>query len=110
MKKDILEKINTLLEDKDNIPIEELESLIEEMLAFFQEVSVILNEGSEEEKKEAVALMFEIQGKFRELGVIVAQKMGLEADQIHAMLNPKNFFPEQWKNIENIKKDIDDKN
>ncbi len=107
MKKDILNKIDALLEDKDNIPVDQLESLIDEMLAFFKDVSVTLNEGTEEEKKEAVSLMFEIQVKFKELGMIVAKKMGLDSEQLNTMLNPQNFFPNQWKNIEDIKKEID---
>lgn len=107
MNRDILNKIDALLEDKDNIPVDQLEVLVDDMLAFFNDVSVILNEGTEEEKKEAVALMFEIQVKFRELGLIVAKKMGLESEQLNTMLNPKNFFPNQWKNIEDIRKEID---
>jgi adenylosuccinate lyase len=109
MKKDILHKINALLKDKENIPIEKLEELVQEMLEFFQDISEVLNEGTGEEKKEAVGLMFEIQEKFRELGEAVAKKMGLNSDQIQKMLNPKDFFPEQWKNIENIKKEMEDK-
>ncbi len=109
MKKDILHKINKLLKDKNNIPLEALEELIQEMMVFFQEMSLVLQEGTEEEKQEVVALMAEVQEKFRELGTAVAKKMGLKPDQIHEMLNPKGLIPDPLKDIEDLKKEMEDK-
>ncbi|MFS8563754.1 MAG: hypothetical protein LVR00_05335 [Rhabdochlamydiaceae bacterium] len=53
--------------------------------------------------------MAEIQEKFRELGGAVAEKMGLKPDQIQQMLNPKGLTPDQLKNIEDLKKEMEDK-
>lgn len=102
MNKDILQKINALLKQKDDIPLEKLEALVQEMLEFFQNVSAVLKDGTEEEKKEAAELMLEVQGKFQELGLAVAKKMGLSPDQVQKMINPKDFLPE-------IKKEMEDK-
>ncbi|MFS8563755.1 MAG: hypothetical protein LVR00_05340 [Rhabdochlamydiaceae bacterium] len=51
MKKDILHKINELLKNKNDIPLDALEGVIQEMMEFFQDMSVVLQNGKEEEKK-----------------------------------------------------------
>jgi hypothetical protein len=107
MEKNILEKFSQLFAKLDEPDVQMLGNLVQETLAFFEEVKTVLQTGTDEEKKEAVHLMHELEKKLEEQAEKAHKASGYTKEQIEEVLeDPKTFSEEEKESYEKIKKDL----
>jgi hypothetical protein len=84
-----------------------LGDVFSQSLEFFQHLKAQIENGTPEEKKEAMAMMSEMYKQLMQETQQITQRSGLSEDQLVAFAdNPSNFTPEQWAQIQESKQKI----
>ena len=92
--------MNLFAQAADGQPVN-LDDIFKEAFAFFDSLSVRLKTGTEEDKKEALAMMSRMYAQMMMHTKKIAEKTGMTEDQLSAYSeNPSNFTPEQWASIQ----------
>lgn len=83
----------------------DLTTLLKETTAFFEEAQKELKSASPEEQKVIFAMMDEMYKKLQEESDRISEKTGMTEEQLMAFSeNPRNYTPDQWREIQNTKK------
>ena len=92
--------MNLFAQAADGQPVN-LDDIFKQAFAFFDSLNARLKEGTEEDKKEALAMMSRMYAQMMMHTKKIAEKTGMTEDQLSAYSeNPSNFTPEQWASIQ----------
>ncbi|NNM44190.1 MAG: hypothetical protein HKM07_07595 [Chlamydiae bacterium] len=105
MLKDHFEKLLQIFvkgrEEKDL----DLSALLKETSAFFEEAQKELKTASPDDQKIIFAMIDEMYEKLQSESKRISEKTGMTEEQLMAFSeNPKNYSPDQWRDIQNTKK------
>lgn len=107
MIKDEFNRLIKLFQDAAEGKVVNLEEVFARSLAFFEHLKEQIAQGSEEEKKEAIAMMAEMYAKVMEDTKKISERSGMSEEQLLAFAeNPANFSPEQWQKIQESRDQI----
>jgi hypothetical protein len=78
-----------------------LEEVFSQSLAFFEHLREQIAKGSDEERREAIAMMAEMYTRMMEDTKKICERSGMSEEQLLSFAeNPSNFSPEQWQKIQ----------
>ena len=84
-----------------------LGDVFSQSIEFFQHLKAQIENGTPDEKKEAMAMMSEMYNQMAMETQKISQRSGLSEDQLVSFAeNPSNFTPEQWQQIQESKQKI----
>jgi len=82
----------------------DIQQVFSESLEFFEKLKYRIQNGTPEEKKEAITLMSEMHAKMMSEVRRVCDKTGMTEEQLLSYAdNPANFSQDQWRNIQEAK-------
>jgi hypothetical protein len=84
-----------------------LAEVFSQSLEFFKHLQAQMEQGSPEEKKEAMAMMSEMYNQMMVETKKITERSGLSEEQLLAYAeNPANFTSDQWQQIQESKQQI----
>lgn len=82
-----------------------LDLLLKETAAFFEEAKNELKTASKEDQEIIFSMLNQMYEKLQEESKRICDKTGMTEDQLSSFSeNPRNFSPDQWREIQNTKK------
>lgn len=109
MIKEEYKKLLALLEASKDAKNFNLEELLKEAVRFFEQLRSSFPTAPKEQRQEMVEMMSTLHGKIQEISKTVTEASGMTEEELYAYSeNPSNFTPEQWRLVQDTRKDLYD--
>ena len=96
-----------MFEDVEKIDAEKIKATLESSMKFSQLLQDKMVSGTEEEKKELQEFLQEMQAKIEEEKKKIFEKIGMSENELISYLeNKENFTDEQWRAMQDMKKEL----
>ena len=106
LREDCYKLMEHFQESMEGKPVD-MKEVCQESLEFFQSVKKALQQGSQEEKQEALNMMTEMYRKLLTESKHFKERTGMNEEQIVALSeDASQYTPEQWKMIQETKKNM----
>lgn len=107
MLKDEFDRLLKLFREGAEGKLANFEEVFAQSLGFFNELKEQMQNGSPEDKQEAVKMMGELYAQMMKATKEITEKSGLSEDQLLSYAeNPDNFTPDQWRAIQESRQKI----
>ncbi len=105
---DKTKKLKELFENFDSVSAESMQEIVGESIKSFEKIISKLNSPNEEERKKALEDAAELRDILEEQAKKALEKSGLDKKAVDKFINnPDNFTPEEWRALQEAKKEID---
>jgi len=108
MQNNLLEKLDSLFSAQASMNMEQIEGFIHEVLKLFDDLRKTLVEGTEEEKKEALNIVQEVQSKLQILAQKAYEKIGMSEEEVKKFLASGHFPKADLHHFQQAQKEIEE--
>jgi len=105
--KEEYERLMLLIEDSaDKV---DLEKILKQAVDFFEQVRAVYPTASKEDREELIHMMTSLKTRLEEVSQKAAENAGMSQDELMALSeDPSNFTPEQWRLVQDTKRQMYD--
>jgi len=108
MNKTVVDKIEELFGNPQKFNPENLESLVQESVKFFNELKANVESPDAKVREEALQLAISLQTKLEQKALSLCESIGMDPSAIEAYVNtPSHFSPEEWQSMEKAKTELE---
>jgi hypothetical protein len=108
MNQAVLEKINDIFGHPEKITPANMENLIHETLAFFNDLRLQLLSTDEKEREEAMNIAMALKNKLEEQAQALCQSIGIDQKALAGFVNDRSHFSDdEWQSMERAKSEME---